>query len=166
MKNNQRNGKTAQKRVNREQPKKDSKAKRVNFDNERLDKVEKQMRKDSGYRDCRSNDVLWYAKTPELLRSAASIPFSTTLGTKPEFTIPTAVPGVLQIDWAPTVGGMEARPINQAANSIYSFTVHANSRNYSYDPADQMKMIIAGMQVFSALAAGIRAYGVMLNFSA
>lgn len=148
----------------KEEPRKDSSQKRVNFDNERESKFAKQMRVDAGMKDCRSNDIMWYAKNPELLRSAASIPFSTTVGLKPEFKIPNAVPGVLQIDWTPTVGGMEAQPINQAANSIYSFTVHANSRNYSYNPPDQMKLILAGMQVFSALAAGIRAYGTMLNY--
>lgn len=146
------------------QGRKDSNSKRINLDNERESKFEKDMCKGAKWTDARSNDVSWYAKTPELLRAAASLPFSITTGAKPEFTIPEAVPGVLRIRWTPAVGGSDGNPINQAANSKYSFTVHANSRNYAYDPADQMKMILAGSQVFSAIAAGLRAYGIMHRF--
>lgn len=146
------------------QGRKDNKSKRINLDNERVSKFEKDMRDSSGYKDCRSNDVLWYARTPELLRSAASLPFSTTVGQKPEINLVNAVPGVMALVWYPTVGGQSGEPINQAANSTYSFTVHANSRNYQYDPSDQMKMIIAGMNVFCAIAAGLRVYGIMRKF--
>lgn len=152
----------------RQQPRKDSNNKRVNFDNTRVDKFDSdvdRMRRSAKQTDDRSNDVTWYARTPELLKSASSIPFSTTVGLRPAINRNISVPGVLRIDWVPTVGGGDNEPINQAANSKYSFTVHKNSRNYSYDPADQMKMIIAGMQVFCAIAAGIRAYGIMRRFN-
>lgn len=167
---------SSKKRVRREQPRKDSRDRRVNYDNTRLDKFEKDSREVQGTRprDTKqtkaSNDVRWYANNPELLRSAASIPFSTTTGLPIPFgsfdqhTNQNAVPGVCAIKWRPSIGGAFNDAINQAANSTYSFVVHANSRNKSYDAPDLMLMILAGANLFSMLGHGIRAYGVMRTF--
>lgn len=149
------------------QGKKDSRSKRVNFDNERVSKFDKD---EDGTRDPKvmkrtssCNDVSWYANNPELLKAAASIPFSSLVG-QPLPNFPTlSVPGVMQIIWEPFVGGLN-NAVNQAANQIYSDTVHANSRNQSYDPADEMLIILAGAQVFSAIALGMRAYGIMRRY--
>lgn len=149
------------------QGRKDSGTKRVNFDNTRESKFDQdveRMRKASGFTDDRSNDIAWYAKNAELLRSAASLPFSTTVGTKTPYGDATAVPGIMALNWAPVIGGEENAPINQAANQIYSFVVHANSRNYSYNAPDQMALILAGANAFAAIAMGIRAYGTMRLF--
>lgn len=114
-----------------------------------------------------SNDVRWYAANPELLRAAASIPFNEVAGNvlyNNSTNVPSNVPGVMSLQWVPFMGG-DYSPITQAANDIYSFTVHANSRNTSYAAADEMMMIMAGSQVFSAIAAGLRAYGTMKRYS-
>lgn len=158
----------------RKQPRKDSESKRVNFDNTRETKFEKDVQQErhsrKGYDkpmkgakfggNC-SNDVAWYAHTPELLKAAASVPFTDIVGDR----MPTGVhsfPGIMVINWIPNLDG---DALNQSANSHYSFTVHANSRNYQYNGSDQMMMIMAGASLFTALAAGIRAYGTMLKFN-
>lgn len=162
----QRQDRRGKKPARKQQPRKDSKAKRVNFDNTREDKFERdEMRERSGWKDNRSNDVSWYARNAELLRSAASIPFSTTIGMPLDFDRTTSVPGVMTLQWCPIVGGAYNAPLNQAARSLYSYLVHANSRNYSYNDPDLMIMIMAGANVFSAYALGVRAYGTMRRFS-
>lgn len=114
-----------------------------------------------------SNDVSWYAANPELLKAAASIPFNDVVGNiiyDNADGVVSNVPGVLSLQWVPFMGGAFS-PITQAANDIYSFTVHANSRNTSYAAADEMMMIMAGAQVFSCIAAGLRAFGTMKRYS-
>lgn len=159
----------------RQQPRKDSIDPRVNYDNARESKFEKDVQEErhsrKGYDKpmkgakfggkSTSNDVSWYAHTPEMLRAAASIPFTDVVGDKlPAGTL--SFPGVMAIRWLPNIDG---DAVNQSANSHYSFTVHANSRNYSYDAPDQMMMIMAGASLFSMIAIGIRAYGIMRRFN-
>lgn len=113
----------------------------------------------------KSNDVSWYAKNPELLKSAASLPMSTVTGNPLPFKYGESVPGVMAIDWVPSFQGDSASDaVNQAANSLYSYVVHANSRNQSYDSVDLMMLIYAGAQAFSFFAHGVRAYGVARMF--
>lgn len=148
-------------RIVREQPRKDSDNKRVNFDNERESKFEKDWKQNIS---SKSNDPAWYARNAELMRSAASIPFSPVVGRKSPFTVTAAVPGVMCLTWSPAIPDADRSAVNQAANSIYSYTVHANSRNQSYDAPDEMLLILAGAQVFSAIALGLRAFGTMRKF--
>lgn len=154
-------------RPKRQQPRKDSGEKRVNYDNTRDDK----FRKDIMSTDDGTNDVRWYAQNTELLIAAASVSFYLTTGMKVPFfdstgkNLGNSIPGIITINWSPYVGGSENAPLRQAANQVYSFTVHANSRNYAYNPSDQMLLIISGAQVFAAIALGIRAYGVMQNYN-
>lgn len=143
------------------QGKKDSGSKRINLDNERISKIEKRVEA--------FNDVSWYARNPELLKAAASFPFASVLGNPvvPDSTNMT-VPGILQIAWEPTFGASaDTVPyaLNQASKSMYSFLVHANSRNYNYEDQDLMILIMAGTQVYTMLASMIRAYGIAKTFS-
>lgn len=150
-------------KVRREQPRKDSRAKRVNFDNERITKFDKDMRQDEVEKS-KSNDVSWYAHNPEMLRAAASIPFNDVIGSPLTYDPGFSIPGIMRILWMPNFGGIDS-PINQAANLMYSDTVHANSRNKSYDASDEMLLCLAAGQAFSAIAMGIRAYGTMRRFN-
>lgn len=155
-------------KVKREQPRKDSRDKRVNFDNTRESKFKRDMEReamDAKPDTSKCNDVSWYAANPELLRSAASIPFSPVPGLKVPGLSQQSVPGIMTLTWNPAITAGANAPLNQAANSMYSFTVHANSRNQSYDAVDEMLLVLAGAQVFSALALGIRAYGLMRRYS-
>lgn len=170
---------------------KDSSEKRVNFDNERESKFEKDMeekeKKGRGRRGRRgkggkqgsesrsdksdkSNDPNWYASNPELMKAAASLPFSQTTGQNLSFdgllgprgtsNDYSTIPGIMAIRWCPTIGGAQNDAINAAKDSTYSYVVHANSRNASYTASDLYMIILAGAQFFTALAHAIRLYGV------
>lgn len=151
---------TRGKKVKREQPRKDSRDKRVNYDNTRESKFEKDTQ------ECRdkSNDVSWYAKNADMFKAAGSIGFVNVAGKKLPWNHQNAVPGVMTFGWTPSLGGGDESAVNQAANSIYSFVVHANSRNQSYDAPDLMMMILAGANLFSTISHGLRAYGAMRRF--
>lgn len=153
------NKRSTNRTVVRKQPRKDSDDKRVNYDNTRESKFEKDMR-------CvdKSNDVSWYAKNPEVFRAAGSIGFVNVSGKQMPWLNAQAVPGIMTFGWTPSLGGGDQTAVNQAANSIYSFVVHANSRNQSYDAPDLMMMILAGANLFSTIAHGLRAYGTMRRF--
>lgn len=161
MKNNQNKPKRG---TRREQPRKDSKSKRINLDNERVSKFEE----DEGFKKTnKCNDVKWYANNPELLRSAASLPFSQTTGQLLPFmpkSWATSVPGVMGLYFVPQLGGGELDAINTAKDELYSYVVHANSRNTSYNASDLMLTVVAGAQIFAALGSAIRAYGIMRTF--
>lgn len=161
------------------QPKKDSPSKRVNLDNERVDKIADTIEKEM--KSGKYNDISWDNKNPALLQSAGSYPVAPILGTS---VTPYAnpVPGLMQILWTPSFGGYQDAgykthqlisestktikltpppiAINLAKDKQYSFLVHANSRNYNYNSADLAVLNHAGVQVFSIIHAMIRAYGV------
>lgn len=146
--------------VKREQPRKDSSTRRVNYDNERESKFDKQMRKDSKSNEC--NDVAWYAGNEMLLKAAASLPYARTTGHRIAPSVPFAAPGVFIEYWTPV---LEGQATQAAMNSQYSFVVHANSRNESYDAPDMFYMELAGMNVFCALGAATRIYGLARTYS-
>lgn len=148
-----------------EQPRKDSSSKRVNCDNMREDKVKDMIERDSKGKG--RNDISWYTKNPELIRSAASIPFSSVLGdtnVNVASTTPTAaVYGIMALPWAPCVGTDDIA-VNQTFNSQYSYIVHANSRNYAYNAPDLGIMELAAMNVFSIIGTMIRAFGIVRHY--
>lgn len=151
--------KMQQTHVKREQPRKDSNAKRVNYDNIREDKVKKIIERGAKQED--ANDIAWYTRNPELIKAAASIPFSTVLGEIAHLEINTHIPapgGIMVLPWCPCLSN-DNTAINQAINSMYSYIVHANSRNYAYDAPDLGILILAGIQCFSIVGAMTRAYG-------
>lgn len=145
------NWKPRESKVATGQPRKDSKSKRVNYDNTREDKFEKDRNKPN------ANDITWYSKNPELLKSASSFPFNSVLGEQVYSSY--SVPGIMVLPWCPNLGP-DTIAVNQSFNSMYSFVVHANSRNYSYNAPDLGILTMAGAQVFSILGAMIRGYGV------
>lgn len=161
MRQNKQQGKShkqggSRSRVEREQPRKDSREKRVNFDNERVDKIKAAIKE-------MDNAVQWYKRNPEMASAAARIGFSHTTGAPYKFRGKAVfVPGVMAFHFRTGLGDIQA--VNQAKDSTYSYTVHGNSRNTSYTSADQFMFIYAGKEVFMALAHGIRAYGVMTKY--
>lgn len=147
---------------NKRQPRRISQNKRVNYDNTRVQKFDKDM--DTPISN-KSNDIAWYGKANGLIEGSARLPFSNTTG----FTLPygnkEGVPGVMALTYMPTIGA-NGKTVNgniatAAANSYYSYVVHANSRNQSYDAPDLMLATLAGMDALAFIAVGIRAYGVM-----
>lgn len=153
----------------RRQPRKDSSSKRVNYDNTRETRFERDInkeRKASGYKDDRSNDISWYSNNPTLMQAASSISFYGNTGLlMRQFADKTAVPGVMRLVWDINLNGAQNVAVKEAMNSMYSYVVHANSRNKSYDAPDQMLIVLAGTIIFSQFALGMRAFGVMQNFN-
>lgn len=155
-----------------QQPKKDSRSKRVNYDNTRASKFDKDLEASKYSRKPGMNDISWYAHNPELLKAAASLPFSSITGRPIGFPglgtdgTQYTVPGVMAFGWEPAFGGGSKPPyaLNQCAASMYSFLVHANSRNYTYEQSDLMVLVLAGAQIFSTLANVIRAYGISKTY--
>lgn len=111
--------------------------------------------------DQTTNDVAWYSTDPALLRDAASIPYSWSVGTSIDLHNPRldfqdnkgkfAIPGIQVLRTAPSVGyTLSANdPVNLAANATYSFVRHANSGHANYDAPDLMLYITAMTQVYS-----------------
>lgn len=146
---------------NRFQPKKDNNSKRVNYDNTREGKFERDIRKTD-------NDVKWYMKNPEMFKAAGSIAFSGYTGQKLPFGrsyYNNAVPGIMTLTYAPNFGGGNIPALQQSADSVYSYTVHANSRNQSYRASDEMILILAGASAFSFISWILRLYGTMRQFN-
>lgn len=161
--NNCKSGKETKTKKNsnrREQPRKDSSSKRINLDNARKDRVERDIER--GMESDSRNDISWYNRNPELLKAASTFPFASILGEPRESIYGgdpiSAVSGIMVLPWSPALG-VDDVAVNQAFNSMYSYIVHANSRNYSYSSADLGILCLAGIQVFSIISSMIRAYG-------
>lgn len=169
-----RNGKQG---VVREQPKADSNEPRVNYDNAREDKVAKQIEKDA--KSGKFNDINDFLHNPTLIRAASSYNVFPILGQNIGRISSPA--GIMVFEWYPNYGmyqraetrfydleggsatKLELTPppvaLNQAADSTYSFLVHANSRNYSYNSSDLFMLVLAGANVFAIIEAMKRGYG-------
>lgn len=121
------------------------------------------------------NDEAWYGADPALLRDAASIPFSASIGTSLDFGaqhlksgssyynqgLKHAIPGLINFKITPSFGYAHSGndPINVAANAIYAFLRQANSGAKNYDAPDMMLYCLAMTQVYSYITYLQRVYG-------
>lgn len=138
-------------------------------------KRDKSNSKDKGFESSKDgvNDPSWYNQYPELVRDAASIPFSWSTGNGIDMrggaTMPyhPVVPGILTMEVLPSFGYTMSNtdPVNAAATSLYSFVRHANSGSANYDAPDLMLYILAMSQVYSAITFCERLYGCATLFS-
>lgn len=145
-----------------EEPKKNSNTKRVNFDNTRVSDPKFQAFL-KGMRMKDSNDVSWYHHNEEMFKAATSFPSNDIVGANiTRFNSSVYVPGIMTLYWEPH---LEGNAFTQAMDSMYTFTIHANSRNYDYTAPDQMMMVIAAAEVFRAIANAQRVYGVMKHYN-
>lgn len=124
------------------------------------------------------NDPAWYASNPEIMRDAASYPFSYNTGATEihdasvwtdsaiEFHPADQIAGVCSLKVHPVVGTAHyaTDPVNVAAQSVYSFVRHANSGHSNYDPADLMIYILAMANMYSFLVWAERLYGYALTY--
>lgn len=144
----------------------------------RAGKQQDELREDKGYKDDYTNDPEWYARSPELMRLAASIPFSNAAGvsfdmdfnstgdatyTGQRITIPGLM--VANVIPCPHVDPYANDPLNIAANSMLSYVVHANSRNLSYNAPDLMIYNIAMGNIYAYINFLMRIYGTSQLFS-
>lgn len=118
-----------------------------------------------------TNDPYWYAADPNLLRDAASIPFSWALGTPVDYNNDyrsnDAIPGICALSVIPSVGlATDAdAPINVASTALYSFVRHANSGHTNYDSPDLMLYCTAMANVYSFINYAQRLYGLATMYS-
>lgn len=117
-----------------------------------------------------TNDPIWYASNPDLLRDAASYPFAQALGTNVDrgnrvndFNIPNdAIPGICRIDLRPSLGLSVTKDsaLNTAATAMYTFVRCANSGHPNYDSPDLMLYCSAMAQVYAFINWCQRLYGI------
>lgn len=174
----QSNKKDYRNKSNRRQPRKDSPSKRVNFDNTRVDKFEKDEAKYVHNTGQRPNDISWYSKNPELVKAACSYPFASIIGdpitgvfhgvsdtvSNIKYKNGGRIPGIMSILYNHSLidgSAVKDVAVEQAFNSMYSYIVHANSRNYNYTAADLGILTLAGMEVFTSIAEVLRVFGVI-----
>lgn len=122
-----------------------------------------------------SNDPSWYAADAQLLKDAASIPFSWASGTPVDLGYATddqadkvrAIPGICAMRLAPSVGFAQTPndPINIAANAIYTWDRQANSGAANYDAPDLMMYLLSMSSVYSYINYLQRIYGIMRTYS-
>lgn len=139
-----------------------------NRQNNTSEKCAKQNGK-RGLKTTTSNDPMWYASNPDILRDAASYPFSQALGTTvergntfPEFTVDNnAIPGICRIDLKPSLGLSITRDsaVNVAATAMYTYVRHANSGHSNYDSPDLMIYCVAMAQIYAFINWCQRLYG-------
>lgn len=124
----------------------------------------------------KSNDPSWYTASPQLLRDAASIPFSWAVGTpinwnnilletltQPEYV----VPGVMTLKVEPTIGWStdQASPVNVGATAFYTWVRHMNSGSANYDSPDLMVYALAMASIYSYIVWLQRNYGMAYLYS-
>lgn len=119
------------------------------------------------------NDPSWYLHYPALAAAAANVPFPY----KPGMSLPLwtddsgstrvvnkmGIPGVLKINWVPTVGYANSitDPVNVAGNALFSAIRASFSGSIEADAPDIMQYIVALDSVFSYIAWLKRLYGLL-----
>ena len=131
---------------------------------------------DSSTRVCagsKDNDPSWYALNPQLLKDAASFPYAWPLGNKLNVgeygsrINKGSLPGILVMNWAPTIGYSKdgTSPVNVASINTYTKVRHDNSGHANYDHADYMMYLLAMDSVYAYHSWMRRVYGCMLTYS-
>lgn len=115
------------------------------------------------------NDWRWYVPNQQLLKDVGSLPFTNALGARDfrgtygDKYNDYSVPGVMRIDYVPTLG--YSADVNDAVNicarNIYSFIKSFNSRAKTYDAPDLMLYIISMNSALTYHAWMKRLYGLM-----
>lgn len=156
---NNKEGKGFKPSMKGKQGRKDNRSRRVNYDNTRETKFEKDIEEGS----CKpsANAISHLSRNAELMKAAASLPFATILGNPyGDNTVKSTVPGIMRVALNPSWGtGAQPIALNKAFQLMGSYLVSANSRTPSWDYPDLGIMVFAGMEVFVALASAKRVYG-------
>lgn len=121
----------------------------------------------------KDNDPSWYALNPQLLKDTASFPYAWPLGNRlnlgkyADYINEGSVPGVLVMNWVPTIGYSDGgtSPVNVASINTYTKVRHDNSGHANYDHADYMMYLLAMDSVYAYHSWMRRLYGVMLTYS-
>lgn len=124
------------------------------------------------------NDASWYNHYPELVRDAASLSFSDPLGTYVETAnfrnvdgvinsnICTSVPGIMAIDYSPTIGlasGQTVDYINVSLNRLFVFLRRNLSTTSPYDASDLGYYLESMDSIYQLYQSAVRVYGLVQN---
>lgn len=124
-----------------------------------------------------ANDISWYSRYPNLLVAAGSIPYpyrpgmSVPLGTRTINNVTakqtTAIPGLLQINWAPTLGAStnQTSPASIVGKEIYNKVRAAFSGGITADAPDFIVYLGALDSIFSYIAWLKRTYRIVSAWS-
>ena len=130
------------------------------------------------------NDLSWYARYPDLLLAAGSLPFpyrpgragimgnleykvkadaSSTINKKPTY----AIPGFMTLQWAPSAGRSESQtdPISIAAKEIYSKVRSKFSGSLDADAPDFIMYLLALDSIFAYIGSLKRIYRALSCYS-
>lgn len=124
-----------------------------------------------------ANDVAWYSKNPEMLRSVGNISFLAAQGSKwdwyngKELSIDNYVqtnPGIMRLEFVPTFGKSESKAdaVNIAAQNIYTYIRNTNSGARNYAAADLMMYLLALDSIYMMWNHARTVYGMARSFSA
>lgn len=142
-------------------------------EDKRMDRSER-MDEERPSRDAR-NDISWYSKYPNLLLAAGSFPYpyrpgmsiklgqlntGETYGVK---QLSTVIPGVLTLDWMPSIGYSQSAtdPASILAKEMYARVREKYSGSLEADAPDFVVYVMALDSIFSYLAWLKRLYRVM-----
>lgn len=157
------------------------------------EREETKIYESKGGRRSKDNDVAWYAQSPELLKSAASISMNNATGATmsligdgvnpaqiarvPKVPDPSGfdnfdhskvhVPGLLVLRVAQCAGVAKdnSSPVNVAAKNIYTWVRHMNSGAKNYNSPDLMLYVLAVSQAYAFYSYLTRIYGVLNLYS-
>lgn len=121
----------------------------------------------------KDNDPNWYALNPQLLKDSASFPYAWPLGNRlnlgnwANVINRGSVPGIMVMNWVPTIGYSSdgTSPVNVASINTYTKVRHDNSGHANYDHADYMMYLLAMDSVYAFHSWMRRVYGVALTYS-
>lgn len=138
----------------------------------------------NSYSDYRGdNDIRWYTKNPQLLRSAASLSYFTPLGASPQMSqLPNVamtgslsyadgvglIPGIMVLKYIAgpsTSDNYRTDPVELASQDMFTFCRKENSGYSNWQKADGMIYLLAMDEIYSMWAQGVRAYGLLRLFS-
>ena len=117
------------------------------------------------------NDLSWYRVDSQVMKDAANISFSTTMGLTFDLndadggiktvTAEDTMPGVMTFYTVPTFGPLDdwSSPFNVAIRDMYTYIRHANSGHSNYDAANLGMYLIAYDSAATYYAWMVRLYG-------
>lgn len=137
------------------------------------------FRKGVDEREEARNDVSWYSRNPSLLVAAASIPYpnrpgmtirdvaTTNVYSTPGKLLTTTIPGILTLDWFPTLGSSLSSldPASVAGKEFYGRVRAAYSGQLDADAPDYIVYVAALDSIFAYIGWLKRVYRAISTYS-
>lgn len=148
-------------------------AARRNERNDRTDRGESAVTETAGV-GTSPNDVSWYSNVPGLVETAGRFAFANPLGAPNRLTLQYGQgkefygPGIMRLWYYPSIGysWVDNSAADISARKLYSYVVHANSRNTKYDAPDLFMYTVAVAQAYALYSYLTTGYGICNYYSA